>query len=148
MESFTTKINGFTPLTIVAKFSILNVCGSPAYASEELRHKFTIQTIYNQLDDVKISLEQLPQVLSKTAFEKCRNTPRKTSKMKSFLVITNPFLIIFTNFSEQLIPQNNCGKLLLYQFNRISIIIVTYQQIHVCSQSTIRTEKGVKYVQS
>ena len=33
MESFATVVNGWTPLTIVAKLSILDVCGGPDYAS-------------------------------------------------------------------------------------------------------------------
>ena len=34
MESFATIVNGYKPLTIVAKLSILNVFGSPGYASD------------------------------------------------------------------------------------------------------------------
>ena len=33
-ESFATIVNGFLPLNIVAKLSILDVCGGPGYASE------------------------------------------------------------------------------------------------------------------
>ena len=33
MESFATIVNGFQPLTIVAKLSILDVYGGPGYAS-------------------------------------------------------------------------------------------------------------------
>ena len=34
MESFATIVNGFKPLSIFAKLSILDVCGSSEFASE------------------------------------------------------------------------------------------------------------------
>lgn len=37
MESFTKIVNGLKPLTIVAKFSILEVCWSPVYASDNYK---------------------------------------------------------------------------------------------------------------
>ena len=45
-------------------------------------------TIHNSLDDAKIFLKQFPQVFFKIAFKKCRNFPKKTSKMK-FVFINN-----------------------------------------------------------
>ena len=37
MESFATTVNGSQALPITAKFSILDVCGGPSYASATLR---------------------------------------------------------------------------------------------------------------
>ena len=43
MESFAAIVIGIKPLTIAARFSILEVCGGPSYASENshvLEHYF------------------------------------------------------------------------------------------------------------
>ena len=37
MESFGTIVNGFWPLTLVVKLSILDVCGGPGNASRKMR---------------------------------------------------------------------------------------------------------------
>ena len=40
MESFATIVNGFQPIIIVAKLSILDVCGGPVYANWGLDEVF------------------------------------------------------------------------------------------------------------
>ena len=45
MESFTIIINGFSPLTIATKLSILDFCGGPAYVSVLTTSKSSIDRL-------------------------------------------------------------------------------------------------------
>ena len=68
MESFATIYNGYNPLTIVAKLSILYICRGPGYASTLIRFKMKLRLkfqyyIYREISELR-NIPQLEKVMS------------------------------------------------------------------------------------